>query len=187
MTEPQNIFFSERDIIHTTAVVATLLIIEIRDFETDFTDPIWIGVLTSVFQSSAYFCMLGTVFIDVLFVFLWTNKRSIESKLMQPTLFLLAGLVLYLIQLIFVVIIQFYRLQTSEAGKDHDYKTLSFLAFALPQYAFYTFFAAYSSWLYMQGLNAAPNIPAISTRQSGVSRLQRKSQTHRMPSTRQPA
>lgn len=137
--------FEESDAITLTAIVASLLVVEVKAYSEDGTDPSWIGVVTLFFHSLAYFNLLATIFIDIVIVCLWTfRKRSIESFIIPPSIFLIFGLLSYFVQLAFGVVIDIFQL---ESPINSSNSVSLFLAYSIPQYGFYMFILVYSSML----------------------------------------
>ena len=127
--------FDESDAITLTAIVASRLVVEVKSSREDGTDPIWIGVVTLFFHSLAYFNLLATLFIDIVIVCLWTfNRRSIESIIIPPSVFLIFGLLSYFVQLAFGVVIDIFRL---DRPINNSNSVSLFLAYSIPQYGFY--------------------------------------------------
>lgn len=131
----------ESDAVTLTAIVAALLINEIKFYQEDATDPTWIGVVTLFFHSLSYFSLLATITIDILLVFLWTTReRSLEAVVAPPSFFLLLGLFAYFLQLAFGVVIDIFVLRIDE--KKGNFTAL-YVAYAIPQYVFYIFVLVY--------------------------------------------
>ena len=141
----------ESDALHITAIVAALLVNEIRFYQEDATFPEWIGVVTLFFHSFAYFSMLATITIDAMLILLWTIKeRSMERVIIPPSFFLLAGLFSYFVQLGFGVVIDIFGLR---APVHEANRSALYAAYAVPQFIFYFGLLSYGWILLMTWSN----------------------------------
>lgn len=174
----------ESDALHITAIVAALLVNEIRFYQEDATSPEWIGVVTIFFHSFAYFSMLATITIDSMLILLWTIKeRSMEQVIIPPSFFLLAGLFSYFVQLGFGIIVDIFGLHAPMQAANRG---ALYAAYAVPQFIFYFGLLTYG-WVLLMTWSKKSNIQQERQVPPTLIRIRRPSQhSHHNQTTKSP-
>ena len=149
-----------KDYLATMAIVSVLILQEVDDEGTDFnyTNPLWMATLTSWLSEVCWYAFLLSILGAVTTTFFAVLFRT-NVCVVSPTLWLVFGLVLYLIEVIVDQYVTAYKRGTLDW--PDSYNAEFYASYVVPSWAFVVVWPLYTVYLYFAGGGRGGGIAAL--------------------------